>query len=220
MDNKITNIELAKSNEVQIFKNLFLGIDARMILNPDGSISVNAEDTAIGFGWFKTETKGKKKYTSIRWERMNFFSKEYGFDHKWSKEDYIPESLFYLLAMKANNEKAKDFQKWIAMEVIPAIRKTGKYSISMTTEEKVRIIAQGQGEIRSIVEKQNEEIENLQTKVEDLQEQINVIGAYKNSYKYEELKKVISSHVLTLLPGQLERVLWGAIFLSCNSLSS
>lgn len=35
--------------------------------------------------------------------------KEFGFDHKWSKDDYIPESLFYMLAMKANNERAQKF---------------------------------------------------------------------------------------------------------------
>lgn len=212
MGNKITNIELAKSNGVQIFKNLFLGIDVRMILNPDGSISVNAEDAAIGFGWRRTEIKNGKEYHSIMWKRMNGFLKEMGFAHECAKNDYIPESLFYLLAMKANNEKARDFQKWIAIEVIPKIRKTGTYTLSMTTEEKVRAIAQGQTEIRGIVEKQEEEIENLQTKVEDLQEQISVIGAYKNSYKYEELKTAISSHVLTLLPGQLGRVLWAPYF--------
>lgn len=39
----------------------------------------------------------------------------------------IPESLFYMLAMKANNERAQKFQRWIAIDVVSAIRKTGSY---------------------------------------------------------------------------------------------
>lgn len=116
-------------NELKIFDNPSLGLKVRAILNEDGSISVNAEDTAIGFGWFKTETKGEKEYTSIRWERMSQFSAECGFPHKWSKDDYIPESLFYRLGMKANNAAAEKFQNWLAMDVIPSIRKTGTYTI-------------------------------------------------------------------------------------------
>ena len=34
---------------------------------------------------------------------MNGFSEECGFAHKWAKDDYIPESLFYRLGMKASN---------------------------------------------------------------------------------------------------------------------
>ena len=53
-------------NYLEVFKNDELGLSTRVVTNPDGSISVNAEDAAIGFGWFKTETKNGKEYTSIR----------------------------------------------------------------------------------------------------------------------------------------------------------
>ena len=115
-------------NEIKLFSNKELGFSARTMLNEDGSISVNAEDTAIGFGWTKTENKNGKEYTSIRWERMNGFSKEFGFAHEWGKDDYIPESLFYRLGMKASNKAADKFQNWLAMEVIPSIRKHGIYA--------------------------------------------------------------------------------------------
>lgn len=124
----------------------------------------------------------------------------------------INESGLYALVFGCKLEKAKRFKHWVTSEVLPSIRKTGSYTMPMTIDRQVQIVAQGQVELRDIVEKQEEEIGNLQIKVKDLQEQINVIGAYKNSYKYDELKKVISSHVLTLLPGQLERVLWGPYF--------
>lgn len=44
------------------------------------------------------------------------------------KDDYIPESLFYLLGMKANNDVAKKFQMWLATEVLPSMRKYGMYA--------------------------------------------------------------------------------------------
>ena len=60
---------------------------------------------------------------------MNGFSTECGFDHLWSKDDYLPESLFYRLGMKANNAVAEKFQNWLAMDVIPTLRKTGSYEM-------------------------------------------------------------------------------------------
>lgn len=127
-------------NDLQVFNNKEMGLKVRTILNDDGSISVNAEDTAIGFGWYQTQNKNGKEYTSIRWERMNNFSSECGFPHMWGKDDYIPESLFYRLGMKANNPVAEKFQNWLAMDVIPSIRKTGGYHHKkMTPEEMMRV---------------------------------------------------------------------------------
>jgi len=41
----------------------------------------------------------------------------------------INESGFYALAFKSNKPKAKRFRKWVTSEVLPAIRKTGAYSL-------------------------------------------------------------------------------------------
>ena len=98
----------------------------RTILNDDGSISINAEDAAIGLGWY--EEKGGRKYP--RWRTINGFISEIGFSQLVGKGDYIPESLFYLLGMKANNKAAQEFQKWIAVDVLPEIRRSGSYNIN------------------------------------------------------------------------------------------
>lgn len=116
-------------NDLRIFNNDELGISVRTMINEDGSISINAEDTAIGFGWIQIQEKNGKEYTSVRWERMNGYSAECGFPHEWGKDDYIPESLYYMLGFKAGNDKALKYQKWLAIEVIPQLRKTGIYSI-------------------------------------------------------------------------------------------
>lgn len=105
-----------------------LGVKVRTIKYKDGSIGINAEDTAVGFGWYQTQNKNDKKYVSIRWETINKYCKEFGFPNKLGKDDYIPESLFYMLGMKAKNEIAVKFQAWLAVDVLPSIRKTGTYS--------------------------------------------------------------------------------------------
>lgn len=111
-------------NEVKTFSNPQLNMSVRTILNSDGSISVNAEDTAVGFGW--TQIKNGKVY--VRWETINGYCKELGFSQEVGKDDYIPESVYYLLGMKANNDKAQKYQLWIAKEVLPSIRKHGVYA--------------------------------------------------------------------------------------------
>ena len=118
-------IEKHKRKEgVQLFVNKELELEVRAIKNEDRSISLNAEDTAIGFGWY--QIKNNKKYP--KWERVNGFISEFGNSPLVGKDDYIPESLFYLLGMKANNDVAKKFQMWLATEVLPSMRKYGMYA--------------------------------------------------------------------------------------------
>ena len=67
---------------------------------------------------------------------MEQYLSEIGFAHKWSKGDYIPENIFFRLAMKAKNETAEKFQAFIADDVLPSIRRHGAY-ITPDTLEKV-----------------------------------------------------------------------------------
>ncbi|MFR4584462.1 Bro-N domain-containing protein [Clostridium cadaveris] len=112
------------NNKLQVFNNEKLNLQVRAIQNGDGSISINAEDTARGFGWTTVAKSGNEV---VRWNRVNQYIEELNFPHKCGKGDYIPESLFYLLGMKANNDVARKFQTWLAVDVIPQIRKTGSY---------------------------------------------------------------------------------------------
>ena len=114
---------MEEQNGLMVFENKAMGIQLRTSLNDDGSISVSAEDTAIGFGW--VEEKNGISY--VRWRSLNGYLKEFGFSQEVAKDDFIPESLYYLLGMKANNERAQKFQRWLALDVIPQIRKTGGY---------------------------------------------------------------------------------------------
>lgn len=143
-----------KETQIETFSNTELKINVRTIKFEDGTIGINAEDAAKGFGW--TRIKNEKEY--IMWDRLNDFLSEVGFPHKCGKTDYIPESLFYMLGMKANNKTAQDFQKWLAMVVIPSIRQTGGYiphNEEMSDEE---IMARALQVANKTIEKKNKEL--------------------------------------------------------------
>ena len=60
-------------NGVMEFHNEALGVQIRTILNEDGSISMNAEDTAIGFGWIDKSKFATSGEMYVRWARINIF---------------------------------------------------------------------------------------------------------------------------------------------------
>ena len=75
----------------------------------DGTAYLRLEDVSRGLGFTQTQNKGGVEYTSIRWERVEQYLAEIGFPHKWGKDDFIPENIFYRLAMKAKNETAENY---------------------------------------------------------------------------------------------------------------
>lgn len=101
----------------------------------DGVVYLKLETVARGLGFTQTQNKNGKEYTSVRWDRIEGYLAEIGFPHLWGKDDYIPENVFYRLAMKAKNEVAESFQAKVADEIIPSIRKHGAYMTSNMIEK-------------------------------------------------------------------------------------
>lgn len=91
----------------------------------DGTAYLKLEDVARGLGF--TDVKNGIEY--VRWPRVDKYLADLGFATCGERPDYIPENIFYRLAMKAKNETAEKFQALVADEIIPSIRKTGNYSI-------------------------------------------------------------------------------------------
>lgn len=98
--------------------------DVRGYCDERGTAWVNAEDVARGLGF--TEEKNGVEY--VMWRRVNEYLQGFGFSALVSKDDFIPENMFYRLAMKAKNAVAEAFQSKVADEILPAIRRTGTYS--------------------------------------------------------------------------------------------
>lgn len=104
------NIELLNVNGIECYEK-------------DGVVYLKLEAVARGLGF--TQEKNGVEY--VRWDRVENYLADMGFPHTWGKDDFIPENIFYRLAMKANNETAEKFQAKVADEVIPSIRKHGAF---------------------------------------------------------------------------------------------
>lgn len=89
----------------------------------DGTAYLRLEDVAHGLGF--TQTKNGIEY--VRWETIDKYLRDLGFSQQVGKDSYIPENIFYRLAMKAKNPVAEKFQALVADEIIPSIRKHGGY---------------------------------------------------------------------------------------------
>ena len=146
-------------NELQV-----LNIDGVDCYEQDGTAYLKLETVARGLGF--VQEKNNVEY--VRWDRVEGYLSEIGFPHKWGKDDFIPENIFYRLAMKAKNEVAEKFQAKVADEIIPSIRKRGGYIAgqeSMTDDElleKAILVAQRKiAERDKIIAQKQERIEQM-----------------------------------------------------------
>lgn len=96
----------------------------------DGTAYLKLETVARGLGFTQTAKSGNEV---VRWERVHKYLEELGIP-TCGDAGFIPENVFYRLAMKAKNEAAENFQAKIADEVIPSIRKHGAYMTPETLE--------------------------------------------------------------------------------------
>lgn len=108
----------------------------------DGVAYLNLESVARGLGFTKTdvkfsETGFRKEYIRVDWPRVRQYLEDFGVAQKCTTGDFIPENIFYRLAMKAKNAAAERFQAKVADEIIPSIRKHGAYMTPETLEKAI-----------------------------------------------------------------------------------
>lgn len=108
-----------------------ISIDGVECYEKDGTAYLKLETVARGLGF--TREKNGTEY--VMWDRVMKYLTEIGFRTcvengipTCRHSDYIPENIFYRLAMKAKNETAEKFQAKVADEIIPSIRKHGIYA--------------------------------------------------------------------------------------------
>lgn len=97
----------------------------------DGVAFLKLETVARGLGFTQIAKSGNEV---VRWERVRKYLEELGIP-TCGDDDFIPENIFYRLAMKAKNEAAEKFQTKVADEIIPSIRRHGAYMTEQTLEK-------------------------------------------------------------------------------------
>nr|DAE11358.1 MAG TPA: KilAC domain protein [Myoviridae sp. ctWiL39] len=103
---------------------MILNVNGVECFESEGMIYLKLETVARGLGFTRTAASGNEV---VRWERVDGYLKELGVP-TCGHDGYIPENVFYRLAMKAKNEAAERFQQLVADEIIPSIRKHGIYA--------------------------------------------------------------------------------------------
>ncbi|OPX95462.1 MAG: hypothetical protein A4E58_02106 [Syntrophorhabdus sp. PtaB.Bin006] len=112
-------------NQIQTIQNV------KVYLDETGTAFLDLENVARGLGFTRIAESGNEV---VRWERVDGYLKDLGMP-TCGHDSFIPENIFYRLAMKAKNETAEAFQAKVADEVLPSIRKHGAYMTPETIEK-------------------------------------------------------------------------------------
>lgn len=152
----------------------FSGVDC---YEKDGVAFLKLENVARGLGF--VQEKNGIEY--VRWETVQNYLSDLGFPKKLGKDDFIPENIFYRLAMKAKNETAEKFQAKVADEIIPSIRKHGAYMTEHTIEKAlanhdflIQLATQLKEEKKKVAEKDKEILE-LSSVIDEMTPKVNYL---------------------------------------------
>lgn len=113
---------------LQKFNNELFQLEVK---SENGESLFDVESVARSIGITQIAKSGNEV---VRWERVNKYlnlsSPQVGtvISPQVAKGSFISEPMVYKLAFKANNEVAEKFQDWLAMDVLPSLRKNGMYA--------------------------------------------------------------------------------------------
>ena len=125
-------------NEIKVPMNTknICGVDC---YEQNGVAYLRLENVARGLGFTTVAASGNEV---VRWNTVYNYLTDLKVvagscngNYKGNCPDFIPENIFYRLAMKAKNETAEKFQALVADEIIPSIRKNGIYATDNVIDE-------------------------------------------------------------------------------------
>lgn len=129
----------------------------------DGVAYLKLETVARGLGFTRIANSGNEV---VMWSRVDKYLNDLGV-HTSVHDGFIPENIFYRLAMKAKNKTAEAFQAKVADEVIPSIRKHGMY---ITSDKMVEILSSPETMIQILFNYRDEHQLRLKVEAENAQQ--------------------------------------------------
>lgn len=141
--------------DIQIFNNPDFG-DIRTV-EIDGEAWFVGKDVAGALGYAKplgAVSTHVEKDDSLKRGLMDSLGRE-------QETIFINESGLYALIFGSKLDSAKKFKKWVTSEVLPAIRKNGSYSMPISTNDKIMLLAQGHMELQQEVDSIKKDMESL-----------------------------------------------------------
>lgn len=158
----------------------------------NGTVYLKLETVARGLGFTQTAASGNEV---VRWERVRKYLADFGVPTSGDGHlvDFIPENIFYRLAMKAKSETAERFQAFVADEVLPSIRKHGAYMTKQTLRETLKR-PESVIEILEALRDEQEAREGLERKIESQKPKVlfaDAVSASEQSILIGQLAKLL-----------------------------
>lgn len=141
--------------DIQIFNNPDFG-EIRTV-EIDGEAWFVGKDVAGALGYAKplgAVSTHVEKDDSLKRGLMDSLGRE-------QETIFINESGLYALIFGSKLDSAKKFKKWVTSEVLPAIRKNGSYTMPISTNDKIMLLAQGHMELQQEVDSIKKDMESL-----------------------------------------------------------
>lgn len=184
--------------------NDIMNINGIECFEKNGVAYLKLETVARGLGFTQTAKSGNEV---VRWERVHKYLEELSVP-TCGDDGFIPENIFYRLAMKAKNEAAEHFQAKIADEVIPSIRKHGAY-MTPETLEKVLLSPDTLMQLAQNLKDEQEKRKALEAQIESQKPAVLFTGAVetsKTSILIGELAKMLKQNGINI--GQNRLFAW------------
>jgi len=131
----------------------------------DGEPWFVAKDVATALGYDQTSNALKLCRRSVGASKLDESCKNSKLP---PATKFIPESDLYRLIMRSNLPSAERFQDWVVEEVLPQIRKTGAYSQTMTTADRLIEMAYAYKEHETRIMQLEKEQDATKQKIDDL----------------------------------------------------
>lgn len=135
----------------------------------NGTAYLKLESVARGLGFTTVANSGNEV---VRWNTvynyltdLNVVAGSCNGNYKDNCPEFIPENVFYRLAMKAKNETAEKFQALVADEIIPSIRKNGGYIANQEKLSPEQIVANALIVAHNIIAQKDKELEEKRKKL-------------------------------------------------------
>ena len=111
------------NNSIQIFRNEMFG-EIRTMTNEKGETFFVGKDVAMALG-YKNTSKAIQQHVDEE-DKGTLPIRESAYE---TRAIVINESGLYSLILSSKLEQARLFKRWVTSEVLPTIRKTGKYQL-------------------------------------------------------------------------------------------
>lgn len=102
-------------------------------IDENNVVWVKIEDVAFGLGYISVSKNGAVR---AKWDKIRAIFNDSGYNFNVRAGCFIPENMFFMLAMRTDSPSARKFQKWAADEVFPALRRQGFYAVNPRLDRK------------------------------------------------------------------------------------